>query len=317
MSEATAAFTLRQNYNTIWRESGRGHNITVVGRQFIAPDSSVFALGSCFAVEIRKALRATGRKVYPDYSTLQFNPEIQSPGKLPEHDNINHYDTFVIRQEIDRAATKNFFVKSDFWQLKRHEFIHKKGWSTVFQDPYRRDIYAADLDSLLELSHGISRCIADGIDKADIIILTLGLTECWRNRSNGAYICMGPTDEDDEIFDRVDFHPSTFIENYSNVRAVIESIRSKYPQKKIVLTVSPVALARTWTDNDVVAANLYSKATLRAVAGQICCEYPEVVYWPSFEYAMAEDVFKEDGRHVRPDAVNQIVDAFLDTHKTV
>ena len=82
-----------------------------------------------------------------------------------------------------------------------------------------------------------------------------------------------------------------------------------------MFTVSPVALAETWTGEDVVRANLQSKATLRAAVGQLCRELPGIAYWPSFEFAMAGGVFKEDGRHVKAIAVEEIVSGFLQTHR--
>jgi hypothetical protein len=41
---------------------------------------------------------------------------------------------------------------------------------------------------------------------------------------------------------------------------------------------------------------------------------PELVDRPSFAFATAEDVFKEEGRHVRDEAVDRIVAAILATH---
>ena len=52
---------------------------------------------------------------------------------------------------------------------------------------------------------------------------------------------------------------------------------------KVVLTVSPVALAATHQDSHVVTATTYSKAVLRAVAGKVAATRPEVDYFPSYE----------------------------------
>ena len=272
-------------------------------------------MGSCFALEIRIKLRSLGYDVYPKYLDLPFDSRTQSPGRLPERDNINHYDTFVMRQEIERAIEGRRWSVSDFWTLMRPRIANRKGWERACQDPYRRQIFAADMERLADASDKIGRCIDEGLAAADVIILTLGLTECWRNHANGLFVCTGPIDKYDEIMPLVEFHPSTFAENYANLNAMLDRIRAAFPLKRIVLTVSPVPLARTWTGEDVVVANLNSKSTLRAVAGQVCRERPNVVYWPSFEYGMKGDVFKEDGRHVQIDVVDRIVTAFLETHR--
>jgi len=83
----------------LFKDSERGRRITVGGPRFIGPDTKIFAMGSCFAVEIRRALRQKGLAVYPDYPGITFDPATQMAGRLPERDNINHYDTFVIRQK--------------------------------------------------------------------------------------------------------------------------------------------------------------------------------------------------------------------------
>ena len=74
-----------------------------------------------------------------------------------------------------------------------------------------------------------------------------------------------------------------------------------------MLTVSPVTLEATATDNDVVVANLESKSLLRAVAGQVSREFDNVHYFPSYELAMYYDIFEEDGRHVTREAVARII----------
>src|SRR5579862_8975040 len=120
MSQVTADFAVQLDRNRVWNRSNRGRRITVVGDRFVGPNTKLFAMGSCFAVEIRKSLRSRGREVYPDYLSLEFDPRTQSPAKLPERDNVNHYDTFLIRQEIERTIEERPYEKSDFWTLKEH-----------------------------------------------------------------------------------------------------------------------------------------------------------------------------------------------------
>ncbi len=170
--------------------------------------------------------------------------------------------------------------------------------------------------ALVDLSNTVSATIDDGLEKADVVIITLGLTECWRVKHSDRYAALGPENEKDELFSLLEFRPTTFQENYENLNATLDSIASAYPEKKIVITVSPVGLVRTWSGEDVVQANLHSKSTLRSIVGQICRERPHVAYWPSYEFAAKGDIFQPDGLHVRADAVEQIVEAFLRTHST-
>jgi len=310
-SNGSVGFDVAQRLNTSWARSRRGSRITVQRKPIIDARTKIFALGSCFAREIRVALRARGYDVYPKYFDLKFDPSRQQPNMLPRFDNINHYDTFVIRQEIERAITRQTYSPKDFWQLKNHPLA---AWPQACTDPYRRKIYAADMDSLIDLSARLGECIADGLASADVAIITLGLTECWRNKLNGLFVCEGPKSPRDERFSLVEFFPSTYADNYANLAAIIDQLGAAYPKLQIVLTVSPVALHRTAMSEDVVVANMTSKTTLRAVAGEICRQYPNVIYWPSYEYALTQDVFEADGRHVAPHYVNRIVTSFLSAH---
>lgn len=80
------------------------------------------------------------------------------------------------------------------------------------------------------------------------------------------------------------------------------------------MTVSPVTLARTFTKNEIYAANMESKSTLRAVAGRLSSEYKSVRYFPSYELVtgVGATAFQErDGRHVKPEMVERIMKAFV------
>ena len=110
---------------------------------------------------------------------------------------------------------------------------------------------------------------------------------------------------------------STFSENYDNLKRITEIIKAVRPNAQIVFTLSPVSLARTFSDNDILVANSEGKGILRAAIGQIAREYEQVSYFPSYEIVMhnAPESFREDdGRHVSDWVVKRIVDAFVETH---
>ena len=83
-----------------------------------------------------------------------------------------------------------------------------------------------------------------------------------------------------------------------------------------MLTVSPVPLGRTFTDLDVVVANVESKCLLRTAAGEMARRFENVHYFPSFEICGASgEVYEDDGRHVRRNVVQQIVRLFTAQHR--
>jgi hypothetical protein len=85
-----------------------------------------------------------------------------------------------------------------------------------------------------------------------------------------------------------------------------------------VVTVSPVPLGSTYTAQDVVVANTESKSILRAVAARVCHEFPNVHYFPAYEMCIVferskrNDVYENDGRHVMPETVSEIISSFLE-----
>ena len=308
------ALAIRRDANASWRDSARGPRVSVQPERLIGPETRIFTMGSCFAVEIRKALRARGQPVLPDYYGLRLPADRISIGKLPERDNINHYDSYAIRQEFERAfgeADAESFPPLDVVPGRLRKRL---GPAARWQDPHRREVYATTRDAIDAASDAISRTIAAGIREAHLYVLTLGLIETWVDARTGRHVwservrrlCSDP--------DRIRFHHSDYEDNLRNLRRVCELIRHHHPDRPVVLTVSPVALGETYSGMDVVSANTLSKSLLRTVAGQIQREQPGVRYWPSYELAQRNDIFEEDGRHVRPDAVSHIVETFVENY---
>jgi hypothetical protein len=287
------------------------HCVTVTPKAILSENTKVFAIGSCFAVEIRNALRLAGYDVYPKYREVKIDRDNQQAGHLPARDNVNHYDTFTIRQEIERAVSRTHWPDHSFWELKSRPDGCRLRIDQPYQDPLRRHFYASSADQIRALRHAIDRCIDDGLASADVVIITLGLTECWRDKISGLHVCIGPENEKSESFGRLEFHASAFAENRENLKATIAAIRSAYPAKNIVITVSPVRLHRTWSGEDVVVANAMSKATLRAVAGELCRSDTSLLYWPSYELSTLANIWQSDGVHIRSNAVRHIVDRFV------
>jgi hypothetical protein len=108
---------LSRTPNSDWAGSQRGSRITFDRAPVLRKTDKVFAIGSCFAVEIRRALQARGFDVYPKYDDIDFDPKTQKLGKMPARDNINHYDTFTIRQEFEHAFASRHYGAGDFLEV--------------------------------------------------------------------------------------------------------------------------------------------------------------------------------------------------------
>ena len=283
--------------------------------RFFVTQTFPYATGSCFAQELRLVLKAKGYSVYLDYSSVSFDKNTQIFDKVPDvRDFIAHYDTFSILQEFEISFGIWKERESGFWEVTGRYANELLRENLVFQDPYRKMCYATSKDLLARMSDNITSRIRDGIEQADLYIITLGLTEVWKHKATGKYLCRPPDTGYGGGDGCADLHLSTFTENHANLTQIIELIKVHYPQKRIVISVSPVSLDRTWRqDVDVYTANLESKSILRAVAGQVCREHSNVFYFPSYEMAvlLAADAFKENGRHVKPEFAELVVAHFL------
>jgi hypothetical protein len=295
----------------VWRNFIANPGFYAPRKHLIGPDTKVFTMGSCFALEVRRALQRRGIAVHPDYLSVKYKlGESQFSSFTETCEFQPHYDTFVIRQEFETAL--------ELWKDRRDCFIKysgtptnkQVGWDTVYQDPHRKITWARSPELLNGLVDQIDRVVIDGVRDADVIVLTLGLTEVWRGNASGKYFCQFPRDPSSATF-----QASTFQQNYDNMRATLDMLFSKYPNKQVILSVSPVPLDSTFRENmDVATANMESKSTLRTVAAQICREYTSnVTYFPSYEMAncMPIPVFQEDRRHVLPEFADRVVAGFL------
>lgn len=310
----------QQNDMRYWPEFFRAPRLSIVPRKLLRPGASIFTMGSCFALEVRKSLSMRGYKSYPDYALVKIDADHEVFDKIPAREMPAHYDTFTMRQEFEAALGKWADRDAGYWAISNTKANELFEENEIHQDPYRKSTFARSRERLVGLSDRITAAVRDGLDKATIVVLTLGLTEVWRHNQTGKHICRPPGTGLGGGTGLATFKQSRFNENYENVRAMLDLLFARYPEKHVILSVSPVRLERTYSQMDIGTANLESKSILRAVAGQIAAEYPErVTYFPSYEMAMAGlgsitglgNVFEKDGRHVREDFVSSVIKSFI------
>ncbi|KAI9129092.1 GSCFA domain-containing protein [Acaryochloris sp. CCMEE 5410] len=266
----------------------------------IPSDAKIFALGSCFARNIERALLNLGAQVTsaePESDLMELKTNLNL-GLL------NKYNPVSIHQELEWAAGVYSFPEDGFVQL-RGKYI----------DLYLRNQAPS---GSIELVHNrrqkLKQYFARAFD-ADLVILTLGLTETWFDRQTRLALTETPSPrlrkQEPERF-------GLKLLAYPECLAVLQSIctllkRYGQPSVKVVITISPVALERTYTDQDVIVANMMSKSTLRSAAGTLSSEVDGVDYFPSYEAAMISDpnlVWMGDRRNITDWMVTQIIKTF-------
>jgi hypothetical protein len=158
------------------------------------------------------------------------------------------------------------------------------------------------------------------IEEMEVFVFTLGLTEAWAEPA--ADVVYGshpavflPSIEADHIVP-INLDYEEVVRDLEYVLGLLAAHgRSGGP--RVVLTVSPVALAATHQESHVVTATTYSKSVLRAAAGKIATTHPQVDYFPSYEIFSLSPSFgqflAEDLRDVNARGVEVAMRAFEST----
>lgn len=272
----------------------------------IRPDTPIASMGSCFAREIRKVLLDQGYNYITEETDHPASVHASAAWERT-------YNTFSMRQIFEYTF--------ETWQPEVRWWICPE--SRQVQDPYRRIIVyesleAAETDFARHREH--SRRALEG---AEVLILTLGLTEIWEDREDGSVICLpsGPYPKEGGDMGRYRFRVSRYGENLENLERIHGIMAHHNPACKLLITVSPVHLWATFRrDLDVISASCNSKSTLRAAADEFVVRHDNVYYFPAFEMATiyqpitGKTWFKDDTKenfHVNKKTVRFIMEQFF------
>lgn len=237
----------------------------------ITPSTRIASLGSCFAREIKRRL------LQRDYNYL--TEETHHPAAVHASAAWERvYNTFCMRQIFEYTF--------EDWQPDRRWWIAPR--SQKVQDPYRRvilydSLQAAEKDFEQHRQHS-----RNALQGAEVLILTLGLTEIWQDRVDGSVISLpaGPYVNEGGNMDRYEFKVSRYAENLANLERIQAIMARHNPGCKLLVTISPVNLWATFRqDMDVISASCNSKSTLRAAADEFVARHENVFYFPAFEMA--------------------------------
>ena len=275
------------------------------GRFTISPSTPIASMGSCFAREIKRRL------IQRDYNYI--TEETYHPASLHASAAWERvYSTHCMRQIFEYTFEQ--------WNPDLRWWLAPE--SKKIQDPYRRVVLYENLreaEADFEQHRIHSR---KALEKAEVLILTLGLTEIWQDAIDGAVICLpaGPYVKEGGDMSRYRFRVSRYGENLENLERIHEIMASRNPECKILITLSPVNLWATFRqDIDVISASCNSKATLRAAADEFTVRHENVFYFPAFEMAtiyqpLSGQTYFSEGRqnfHVNKPAVKFIMRHFF------
>jgi len=274
----------------------------------IARTDKVATMGSCFAQHISRRLQAAGFNY--------FVPETAPEGLSEAAAKASNYGVFSARYG-------NLYTVRQAVQLFDRAFGHdvfEEVWDRdgKLVDPFRPQIEPegfatlADLEAARETHFAAVRRV---FEDADVLVFTLGLTEAWRSREDGAVYPTAPGVAGG-AFDPSRHEPVNYSvqEVIADLDLFIDKARSVNPQVRIILTVSPVPLKATFEDRHVLQSTVYSKSVLRVAAQHAADTREGVAYFPSFEIitgpGSAGRYFAPDLREVRDIGVAHVMRVF-------
>jgi hypothetical protein len=272
--------------------------------------------GSCFAQHFGHHLRLRGL----NYIDMEPAPRLLEDGAAARLG----YGLFSCRYGNVYTARQLVQLMQEAWgQREPVEAIWKH--EGRFFDALRPSVEEGGFGSIEELREMRAyhlRRVKRMFETLDIFVFTLGLTETWVSAKDGtAYpsapgvIAGGYTPSD-----------YTFVNlRFAEVLADLEEVRTRLlkvnPSARMLLTVSPVGLAATATDNHVLTATTYSKSVLRAVAGEMADAHPDVQYFPSYEIITGQParhaLYAPDLREVSAHGVSEVMRQFFAVNQVV
>jgi len=265
-----------------WRE--RQPQPTFDRSPLVGPTTKVATIGSCFAERVVEVLSGRGVDATFHPAGLQYN-------------------TASIAQEFAHLFGDSPYRDDDV----------VRGADGRWEHVFRKELRGDSRDEVLEAQRACDEQARAAYRGADVIAITLGLTEVWERVADGLIAVELPPQPVHAAGD-YRFRNLTTAENIDNLGRIVDLLQAA-TTAKILLTVSPVPLHATFRDADVTVANCASKSRLRAAVDDFLLARPEVAYFHSYEIVTQHEgpgsFFLEDGRHVSPDGVAFIMNEFL------
>ena len=267
----------------------------VNGRVQVSAAEPIATLGSCFAQHLARFLQRSGLS----YFVTEDGPATMEPDeRLRRNYGVfsarygNVYTTRQAVQLFDRAygplepaLGQAPWPSGDRWVDPFRPAIEPDGFASA-------EALAADREAHLQ-------AVRRMFEEASVVVFTLGLTEGWRARSDGAVFPVvpgaagGTFDPSEHEF--VNFGLSEVLDD---LLGFVDRVHDVNGSVRFLLTVSPVPLIATYTDKHVLTATTYSKSVLRVAAAEAERQRDFVEYFPAYEIITGPAA---GGRYFAPD----------------
>lgn len=282
----------------------------------LKPTDRVATLGSCFAQHIGKALQAAGFNFYqtesaPAWMAADYAQTLNYGVYSARYGNV-----YTPRQAVQlfTRAFGQFTPMAQSWPLN--------DGTGYWVDPFRPTVQTGGFKSeaaLVEDRNTHLAAVRQLLMTADCLVLTLGLTEAWQDQRDGAIYPLAPGVAggtfDAQMHAFINFSVDDCI---TDLRLFQKLVALVNPQARIILTVSPVALAATFEPQHVWSATTYSKSVLRVAAETLAREAANVSYFPANEIITSplsgNAYLADDMRQVNALGVAHVMRCFFETY---
>jgi hypothetical protein len=278
----------------------------------ITPKTKIATAGSCFAQHISQSISKAGF----NYFVAEDGHPIVSESIRRKH----NYGVFSARYG-------NIYTARQLLQLFNRaygQFVPLENpWcedTGVVLDPFRPRVqpkgFISEAEMLIDRKQHLN-AVRYMFENLDVFIFTLGLTECWISKDDGAVFPLCPGVEGGRFdANKYMFYNQNVCEVIADLKQFTVALNQVNKNAQIVLTVSPVPLVATaQPDTHVLSATTYSKSVLRVAAETIQQSYEHVHYFPSYEIITGSfnrgAYYAQDLRSVSAEGVNHVMRAFL------
>lgn len=280
--------------------------------------TKIATAGSCFAQHIARTLVNMGLTYY-----------------VPEAgDDLAGAERERLQYGLFSARYGNIYTVEQLFQLMGEAFDGRRPKQTAWQrpdgryvDPYRPNVEPDGFDdpgAVCTARDAHLRHVRSVFLGADVFVFTMGLTEAWRSKQDGAVFPLAPGVIAGAYEPHLhEFHNFSVGEVTDTLCLFLERLKGLNNIVNVLLTVSPVPLIATYEDRHVLVSTTYSKSVLRVAAQAAVDRFDWVDYFPSFEIITGSPTgglyFEPDHRDVTPRGVQHAMrifaERYMDGHK--
>jgi tetratricopeptide (TPR) repeat protein len=268
------------------------------------PKDPVFTIGSCFARNIERQLLIEGYNV----ALTRFSPPVEADPRVNTDVMLHRYVPQSIANELAWALTDAPYPEAYFYE-------EPDGWRDL-------QLHMGGPPAPLETIRARRKALTDYMrlaGEARVFVMTVGLAEAWFDRETGLYLNAAPPAWARKLFPhRFEFHlldHDEILKGLEQVRDLL--VRHGRPDLDMLVTVSPVALATTFTGEDIIVANAYMKSALRSAIEVFARSHERVDYFPSYESVTLSDyrrAWQDDQAHVTDEMIRRNVLRMLEAY---